>query len=82
MLDEQLKQELEKVNEDIHNYFTEDPDGYYTEEYYQNLKKKQNEILRELGLDRSCTNCKWRQAKFEYRCEECRDLSNFEYDKE
>lgn len=29
---------------------------------------------------KSCTACKWNQAKFEYKCEACNRLSNFKRD--
>ena len=30
----------------------------------------------------NCTGCMWRQAKFEYKCEECFNMSNYKLDKE
>ena len=31
-------------------------------------------------LIKSCTNCKWMYSKFEYRCEDCLFLENYEQD--
>ena len=72
------------LEEEKRNFFGEDDDPHYGDMGYQRILEELDEVDEQIDdyPTKSCTGCKWKHAKFTYKCEDCVGYSNFIKDDE
>ena len=81
---DELYERQRSLEERSDNFFGDDNSPNHGDLGYQRILEELDEINEQIDdyNTKSCTGCKWRHAKFTYKCEDCVAYSNFIKDDE
>jgi len=81
---DELYERLHNLEERRDNFFGDDPDPHHGDRGYQLILEELDEVNDQIVEyhTKSCSGCKWRHAKYTYKCEDCVGYSNFITDEE